>query len=325
MASLTETVISSRLDNPAHRFSHTRPGVSAGDRFFAGGFAGCIGILVTSPLEVVKTRLQSAHNRSFLATTYPSSPVRLSVANAFRNIYRTDGVKAFWRGLGPNLFGAIPARAIWFSSYELVKDLLKQNGYSSDHPGPIFAAGVCSGAIVSTMINPISVVKTRMQLQTSRHSESIKQYLNSVDCVRRICREEGLRGLYKGLSASYIGISESSIQLVLYESFKRRFKNSQNEDLSKWQIFLSGSFAKLIASSATYPHEVVRTRLREQKGTSMQSKYRGFLQTMKLIWVEEGVRGMYGGMGAHLIRVVPNAAILFLTYEFVLGIMSENS
>lgn len=62
--------------------------------------------------------------------------------------------------------------------------------------------------------------------------------------------------------------------------------------------------------------EVVRTRLR-QKVSRDQRKYHSFFQTLLKVWQDEGPRGLYGGMSAHLLRVVPNTAIVFLTYEAV--------
>ena len=53
------------------------------------------------------------------------------------------------------------------------------------------------------------------------------------------------------------------------------------------------------------------------KGYDMY-KYRGIIQTAKTIWTEEGALALYGGMSAHLLRVVPNAAIMFFCYEAVL-------
>lgn len=47
-------------------------------------------------------------------------------------------------------------------------------------------------------------------------------------------------------------------------------------------------------------------------------KYTGLWQTLKVVIAEEGVRSLYGGLSAHLLRVVPNAAIMYTIYEGVL-------
>ena len=71
------------------------------------------------------------------------------------------------------------------------------------------------------------------------------------------------------------------------------------------------------------PTEVVRTRLRQRVARD-QRKYHSFVQTLVTVWREEGLRrGLYGGMSAHLIRVVPNTAIVFLTYEAVVNLISH--
>lgn len=94
-------------------------------------------------------------------------------------------------------------------------------------------------------------------------------------------------------------------------------------ELNYYEYLGVASIAKLIAAIATYPHEVVRTRMREQRGMiSENSKYTGFVQTLRVIATQEGVKGLYGGMGAHLLRVVPNAAIMFYTYETVVKFLS---
>ena len=67
----------------------------------------------------------------------------------------------------------------------------------------------------------------------------------------------------------------------------------------------------------TYPHEVLRTRLRQAPENGIH-KYTSLVQSAKLILKEEGVAALYGGMTAHLMRVVPNAAILFFTYELII-------
>jgi len=68
--------------------------------------------------------------------------------------------------------------------------------------------------------------------------------------------------------------------------------------------------------------EVCRTRLR-QKAPRHERRYHSFFQTLFKVWRDEGMRGIYGGMSAHLIRVVPNTAIVFLTYEAVVQLIDD--
>jgi len=72
-----------------------------------------------------------------------------------------------------------------------------------------------------------------------------------------------------------------------------------------------------VASLITYPHEVLRTRLRQPMVNGAE-KYTGLVQTLRLVIAEEGVRSLYGGLSAHLMRVVPNAAVMFWVYEGIL-------
>ena len=71
-------------------------------------------------------------------------------------------------------------------------------------------------------------------------------------------REEGIRGFYKGLSASYLGVTETTIQWVLYERLKKLSLAADGQNgLSQWLgLLLSAGSAKLVATTVTYPHEV---------------------------------------------------------------------
>ena len=81
----------------------------------------------------------------------------------------------------------------------------------------------------------------------------------------------------------------------------------------------------MTASIATYPHEVVRTRLQTQKrpladdmssdGMVKRHSRRGTIYTAKKIVAKEGWPGLYKGLSVNLIRTVPNSAVTMLTYE----------
>ena len=87
---------------------------------------------------------------------------------------------------------------------------------------------------------------------------SKKLLVSTLDMVKQIAREEGIRGFYKGLSASYLGVTEGTIQWVLYEKLKRLNTESQGKGgLREWAGMLgSAGTAKCVASLITYPHEV---------------------------------------------------------------------
>lgn len=198
-------------------------------------------------------------------------------------------------------------------------------------------------------VNPIKIISKEINSFKAREAVGIIQYKNSLHCAYHVIKTEGIKGLYRGFSASMLGLTESTLQFVTYEYFKKALQdgkikddpilNAQNSkdlnntsikrDLLKKDIKLStietlsiASTAKLFAAVLTYPHEVVRTRLRQSPQNNVR-KYTGLVQTFLLVWREEGVGGLYGGMTAHLMRVVPNAAILFFMYEFMLKLAAN--
>jgi solute carrier family 25 folate transporter 32 len=69
------------------------------------------------------------------------------------------------------------------------------------------------------------------------------------------------------------------------------------------------------ASLATYPHEVIRTRLQNQ--TRKPYKYKGILHAIKIMSKEEGLSGFYKGLTTNLLRTVPSSAMTILTYELI--------
>ena len=132
-----------------------------------------------------------------------------------------------------------------------------------------------------------------------------------------------------GITASYWGCFEGATQFLIYEQFKTRLLDRQNKErrakglrpsneLPKSTYFWAAAASKAIAAIATYPHEVARTRLREQAKSGV-FKYHGMWQTLGLMSREEGFKSLYSGMGVHLTKVVPNSALMFLTYEIVRG------
>ncbi|KAG5960044.1 hypothetical protein E4U58_004789 [Claviceps cyperi] len=320
----------------------------------AGGVGGMAAATVTAPLDVLKTRLQSDIFQAQLRAarlakgqaTTGLNPARAAMyhlrdtLDILGTVYRIEGSRALFKGLGPNLIGIIPARSINFFVYGNGKRVISEYwNRGQEAPWVHLMAGVAAGVATSTATNPIWMIKTRLQLDKNVSERSggamQRQYRNSYDCVRQIIRDEGLRGLYKGLSASYLGVAESTLQWMLYEQFKvslaRREERIERSGREKtwWDHTVdwtgkgvAAGGAKLLAAVLAYPHEVARTRLRQAPADGGRHRYTGLVQCFKLVWKEEGLIGLYGGLTPHLMRTVPSAVIMFGMYEGILRLFN---
>lgn len=308
--------------------------------FVAGGVGGMVGAVATCPLDVVKTRLQSDVYKYALSIPKLGNPVSMAyqhikeTGSVILTIYRTEGGRALFRGLGPNLVGVIPARSINFFTYGATKEiLLRRLNEGQEATWVHLLAGINAGLVTSTATNPIWLIKTRLQLEKNNG----RHYKNSWECLKYVVRNEGVLSLYKGLSASYLGGVELTLQWVLYEQM-RMFLNRKllelhgrdgaskttKDHVMEW-CARSGAAgaAKFVASLITYPHEVIRTRLRQAPlADTGKPKYTGLVQCFKLVLKEEGFASLYGGLTPHLLRTVPNSIIMFGTWEIVVRLLS---
>ena len=235
-------------------------------------------------------------------------------------------------------------------------DSTEHNGTWRDGQGgngpsePLFPEGGTINALLSgfnagfasnTLTNPIWMVKTRMQLLSDTNVGQ-KAYTGYRDAIRTIYQEEGLGGFYRGIYASYWGCLEGALQFVLYEKMKsammtravmaassasileNRHDNNNDDDtdtieLPKYVYFWSAAAAKAVASIATYPHEVARTRLREQARMGI-FKYSGMWGAIGVIAKEEGRGGEL--FCCCFVVVVWGVVGLFLLLLFVRGVLS---
>ncbi|CCD24213.1 Rim2p NDAI_0C05540 [Naumovozyma dairenensis CBS 421] len=326
------------------------PNVKPWVHFVAGGIGGMAGAVVTCPFDLVKTRLQSDIYQSIYKSKVKSATTMTSNSKILNsiiqggthfketfgilgNVYKREGFRSLFKGLGPNLVGVIPARSINFFTYGTTKEIYSK-AFNNGQEAPFIhlMAAATAGWATSTATNPIWLIKTRVQLDKAG---TTKKYKNSWDCLKSVVRTEGIYGLYKGLSASYLGSVEGILQWLLYEQMKhvikrrsmRKFGHEGNkttaDKIKEWcQRSGSAGLAKFVASIVTYPHEVVRTRLRQMPKENGKLKYTGLLQSFQVIMKEEGLASMYSGLTPHLMRTVPNSIIMFGTWELMIRLLS---
>ncbi|KAG9233155.1 hypothetical protein BJ875DRAFT_535534 [Amylocarpus encephaloides] len=315
---------------------------------------GMTAATLTAPLDVLKTRLQS----DFYQTQLQQSRLAKGISphahlSAFRSgllhfhetfqilgsVHRVEGWRALFKGLGPNLIGVVPARSMNFFVVGNGKRMIAEYGNDGvESAWVVLCAAATAGIATSTATNPIWLIKTRLQLDKNvfekTGGKAKRMYRNSWDCIKQTVRQEGVRGLYKGMSASYLGVTESALQWVLYEQMKKSLEKREarivlsGRERSTWDNIVSwtgglgaAGSAKLVAALATYPHEVARTRLRQAPLENGQPKYTSLVQCFKIVCKEEGMVALYGGLTPHLLRTVPSAAIMFGIYEGILKLL----
>uniref|UniRef100_A0A8C2V922 Solute carrier family 25 member 36 n=1 Tax=Chinchilla lanigera TaxID=34839 RepID=A0A8C2V922_CHILA len=151
-----------------------------------------------------------------------------------------------------------------------------------------------------------------------------EKQMGAFECVRKVYQTDGLRGFYRGMSASY-----TAIHFVIYESTKQELLDRKTASMMESGevsvkeasdfvgMMLAAATSKTCATTIAHPHEVVRTRLREE-GTN----YRSFFQTLSLVVQEEGYGSLYAGLTTHLGRQIPNTAITMATYELVVYLLN---
>ncbi|KAG4413887.1 hypothetical protein IFR04_012982 [Cadophora malorum] len=332
-------------------------------RALAGATGGFTSGIVTCPLDVIKTKLQAQGGFRPRTTGVPSHVVYSGLIGTGKVIWREEGLRGMYRGLGPIILGYLPTWAVYFTVYGRSKVFF--SSYVENTYGVNFCSSLVAGACSTMVTNPIWVIKTRLMSQVSRKATSNEarppwHYRSTFDAARKMYRTEGILSFYSGLTPALLGLTHVAVQFPAYEYLKTKFtgqgmgKSVEGDDSAHWVgIFSASVLSKVMASSATYPHEVIRTRLQTQQRTMPSStseyvafrgglegsethgptaiiskiqagrRYKGLVMTFKTILREEGWRAFYAGMGTNMMRAVPAATTTMLTYEFVMKNLND--
>lgn len=165
---------------------------------------------LVSPLELLRTNLQAT----------PLSPAHTqslrSVSRDLRQLVRSQGTRALWRGLGPTLWRDVPFSGIYWSNYELVKKALHRNGYTGSLVS--FISGATGGTIAAVLTSPFDVLKTRQQALVMSSRRGNQPATFALSLLSKIVQKEGIQVLFQGLSPRIAKIAPAcGIMIACFE------------------------------------------------------------------------------------------------------------
>ncbi|ROV93024.1 hypothetical protein VPNG_09438 [Cytospora leucostoma] len=191
-------------------------------KFAAGGVAGMTAQFCVYPLDTLKFRLQCETVQGGLTGN------ALLVQTA-RKMWAEGWFRSAYRGITMGLVGMFPYSAIDMGTFEFLKKTFTRQKarYYGIHeedaaPGNVVTGiiGATSGAFGATIVYPLNVLRTRLQTQgTHMHPPT---YTGIWDVAHKTYRNEGMRGMYKGLTPNLLKVAPAlSITWMVYENAKQ--------------------------------------------------------------------------------------------------------
>lgn len=177
----------------------------------SGGAAGAASLLFVYPLDFSRTRLaadvgKAKSDREFTGLT-----------NCVVTIFKKDGPVGLYRGFTVSILGIIVYRACYFGGYDWGKQYLFKN-YKDANAVLLFCFAEANTTISGLCSYPLDTIRRRLMMQSGRKTV---MYKGTVDCIRKLYKEKGLRAFYKGALSNVFRGTGGALVLVLYEKIQK--------------------------------------------------------------------------------------------------------
>ncbi|PNW72754.1 hypothetical protein CHLRE_15g641200v5 [Chlamydomonas reinhardtii] len=181
-------------------------------KVLSGSLSGGLAAAVTSPIELIKTRLQAAGRDP----TVPKTSV-----GVIRAVVAADGVAGLWKGAMPGLIRSAILTAAQCATYDEVKRTVTATTGWTDGVELHLTSSMIAGLVTTTITNPIDVIKTRMFVGG-------KSYSGPMACAAHVLKSDGLIGFMKGWSASYARLGPHTVIMFLTAERLRKYAGLQS-------------------------------------------------------------------------------------------------
>ncbi|KAK2466190.1 hypothetical protein APHAL10511_001832 [Amanita phalloides] len=282
----------------------------------AGATGGIGAMTATYPLVFLSTR-----------AAVETKNEKKSTRQALLDIIKREGISGLYSGLNSSLLGIAVTNGVYYYFYERSREgiLSARKGGKALSTLESMLIGLIAGSATTIISNPIWVIQTSQAVRTmssgSSESKTVVRKLGFFETVQNILVKDGIGAFWRGVGPALVLVINPVLQYTIFEQLKNFLISRRTNGLraagtatalavlSDWDFFVLGAISKLVATSTTYPYIVVKSRL--QAGSATAQKYKSSLDGLLTILREEGVEGLYRGIGSKLVQSVLTAAILF--------------
>ncbi|CAH2354652.1 mitochondrial thiamine pyrophosphate carrier 1 [[Candida] railenensis] len=311
--------MNSIVESPVYRSTKAIIKQESNSSFISGGVAGAVSRTVVSPFERAKILLQLQGPGSQHAYN--------GMFSTIFKMYADEGWRGLFRGNLLNCVRIFPYSAIQYSVFEKCKELLRRRdpGRTETYGSERLIAGSVGGIVSVALTYPLDLVRARITIQTASLKKLNKGKLADAPGVWRTLKhvylhEGGIRGLYRGLYATTLGVAPYvAINFSLYEKMRDYMdQHKEVHDFSNplWKLS-AGALSSFVGGVLIYPLDVLRKRYQvaSMAGGELGFQYKSVTHALVTIFTTEGFFGAYKGLTANLYKIVPSMAVSWFCYD----------
>ncbi|CBZ51793.1 AT4g32400/F8B4_100, related [Neospora caninum Liverpool] len=276
------------------------PTLTVFDKLLCGGAAGMIAQFTIYPMEIVKTRLAA----------YSPTCRYDGIVDCLVKTFQQGGLRSLYRGLGPSLLGIIPYASIDLALFDTLKGL--------------YVSRVLLPKLLSEEERAAQEARRQRREATARHepgpsespesqalgqSSTLSSSLAASSDARPAARGHGSDLPDSGSPSSHLCSRKPCAVSDPHEAHKK------SATPNVLVLLLCGSISSLCGQVVAYPTALVRTRVQVDGSDGAAAKYKNSWQAARCAWADGGVRGLYRGLCANLMKAVPAVSISWLVYE----------
>ncbi|XP_033186577.1 mitochondrial glycine transporter isoform X1 [Bombus vancouverensis nearcticus] len=267
--------------------------------FLVGSLSGTFSTILFQPLDLVKTRLQSKVNMHL--DTPKSGTLGIVI-----HIIKNENVFGLWKGITPTITRVVPGVGLYFSTLHWLKHTLHLEDPLTSTEALLL--GITARSMSGVLLIPITVVKTRFESE-------VYKYNSIAEALRLIYKQEGVRGLSRGLIPTLLRDAPySGIYLTFYTQLKSIFTEADlpYAKSSAPIHFSCGILAGIFASIVTQPADVIKTKMQ-----LYPNEFKDVRNAAFRIYKRYGVLGYFKGIVPRMLRRTLVTAMAWTVYEEV--------